>query len=68
MPYGVSFKHILGAALFGGLGFTMFLFIANLAFTDQVLLSSVKVGILAGSFVSGVLGYFVIRNLVKDDL
>ncbi|MBD0831123.1 Na+/H+ antiporter NhaA [Aestuariibaculum sediminum] len=65
LPKGVNFKQILGAALLGGLGFTMSLFIANLAFTDAVLLSSAKVGILSGSLISGVLGYWVIRSLVK---
>ncbi|MCH4552299.1 Na+/H+ antiporter NhaA [Aestuariibaculum lutulentum] len=65
LPVGVDFKYILGAALLGGLGFTMSLFIANLAFADEVLLSSAKVGILGGSLISGILGYLVIRSVVN---
>ena len=48
----------------GGIGFTVSLFIANLSFTDAPdLLNQAKIGVLVGTILSGVLGYFVL-NLV----
>lgn len=65
LPKGVNFKHIIGVSFLGGLGFTMSLFIANLAFTSPVLLGSAKVGILGGSFVACVIGYFLLKFILK---
>ncbi|MBJ6367382.1 Na+/H+ antiporter NhaA [Snuella sedimenti] len=65
LPKGVNFKYIIGVAFLGGLGFTMSLFIANLAFLDPVLLSSAKIGVILGSFVSGILGYIILRFLIS---
>ncbi|HER09096.1 MAG TPA: Na+/H+ antiporter NhaA [Bacteroides sp.] len=62
LPAGVNYWQVVGIALLAGVGFTMSIFIANLAFPDNVaLLDSAKVGILIGSFVAGVAGYFVLR-------
>jgi len=62
MPAGVSFLQVLGIAMLAGVGFTMSMFIANLAFSDAVLLmDSARMGILAGSLVSGTAGYLVLR-------
>jgi Na+:H+ antiporter, NhaA family len=47
---------VWGVAAVGGIGFTVSLFIAGLAFDDPVLQDQAKVGILAGSIVSGALG------------
>ena len=49
-------RELVGLAALGGIGFTVSLFIAELAFTDEVLVNEAKVGIFAGSIVSGVLG------------
>jgi len=66
LPTRVNFKHIFGVALLAGVGFTMSLFIGNLAFTENlVYLDSAKVGILLGSLVAGVLGYLVLRFTLK---
>jgi NhaA family Na+:H+ antiporter len=63
LPSGVSFGQILGTALLAGVGFTMSIFVANLAFADQaVLLDSAKVGILSGSLVAGVAGYLLLHS------
>ena len=59
---GVTWKQIYGASMLAGIGFTMSLFISNLAFSDPVMLSSAKVGILVGSFISAGLGWFVLRK------
>lgn len=61
LPENVNFKQLLGVSFLGGLGFTMSLFINNLAYTDPVLIDSAKIGILFGSLISGLLGYFMIK-------
>ena len=58
LPPNVKWKHILGLGFLGGMGFTMSLFIANLAFTSEALLNPAKIGILAGSLIAGIVGYF----------
>ena len=63
LPEGVGWTHLLGAALLCGIGFTMSLFIATLAFQGeaaQLALAS-RLGILAGSIVAGVAAYVVLR-------
>ena len=65
LPNTIKWVHILGLGLLGGMGFTMSLFIANLAFTDPVFLNPAKIGILTGSLIAGVLGYLVL-NLTLD--
>ncbi len=62
LPHGVSFKQIVGIAFIAGVGFTMSIFIDNLAFYgDLISINSVKVGIIIGSLLSGILGYTVLR-------
>jgi NhaA family Na+:H+ antiporter len=62
LPDGVRWRHIYGAAWLGGIGFTMSLFIAGLAYGDGPMLTFAKVGILAASIVAGVGGYLVLRR------
>ncbi len=61
-PTGVSWPMIAGAGLLGGLGFTMALFIAALAFGESALLDVAKVGILAASTIAGLCGWVLIRR------
>jgi len=56
LPTGVTWRHIMGVALLGRIGFTMSLFVANLAFGASELLNISKLGILCGSFISGLAG------------
>jgi len=56
LPRGVNWRHIIGAGLLGGIGFTMSLFIMGLSFTDEILISLAKLGILAGSLASAAAG------------
>jgi Na+:H+ antiporter, NhaA family len=61
LPKHVSWNALHGCAWLGGMGFTMSLFIATLAFEGTPLLNSAKVGILAGSLVAGLVGAAVVR-------
>lgn len=61
LPEGSTFSHILGVGFLAGVGFTMSIFITNLAFTDQFFIDGAKIGILAGSFVAGLTGYLIIK-------
>ncbi|WP_420547845.1 Na+/H+ antiporter NhaA [Curvivirga sp.] len=62
LPAGVSYRHIYGAALLAGIGFTMSLFIGALAFSDPVYEAQVRIGVLSGSILSAIVGYFVLRT------
>lgn len=64
LPSNTTFKHIIGIAILSGVGFTMSLFIGNLAFIDNaIFINSAKIGIIIGSLVSGVLGYIILRSI-----
>lgn len=66
LPEGVKFKQILGIAAIAGVGFTMSIFIDNLAFhQDLISVNSVKVGVIIGSLVSGILGYIILKLTSK---
>ena len=63
LPPGVQWKHVLGVGFLGGIGFTMSIFIAVLAFGDPAMIDQAKMAILAGSLISGVTGYlFLFRS------
>lgn len=53
LPEGTDWPRLIGVAALGGIGFTMSLFIAALAFGEGALLDAAKVGVLAGSLVAG---------------
>lgn len=66
LPTGVKFKQILGISAVAGVGFTMSIFIDNLAFYgDLISINSAKVGIIIGSVLSGILGYIILRLTSK---
>ena len=67
LPAGASWAQMAGLGFLGGIGFTMALFIANLALEDGALLAQAKLGILAGSMVAGTLGYFLLRWSLDQD-
>ncbi len=64
MPDGSTWGMIYGASLLAGVGFTMSLFVSDLAFNSAALLMEAKIGILIGSLLSGVFGYLVLRKLL----
>jgi len=56
LPDGVAHAHVWGLAMLGGIGFTVSLFIAQLAYDDPATIATAKIGILAASVVAAVLG------------
>ncbi|SNR70029.1 sodium/proton antiporter, NhaA family [Lutibacter agarilyticus] len=65
LPENVNYVQLFGVSLLGGLGFTMSLFISNLAFEDENLVTAAKMGVIIGSLVAGALGYIVLRLSLK---
>jgi NhaA family Na+:H+ antiporter len=62
MPQGVTWLHIYGAGWLAGIGFTMSLFISDLAFADSPLLDVAKLGILTASLIAGIVGWSILRR------
>jgi len=56
LPEGVGWLHLTGLSAIAGIGFTVSLFVAQLAFDDPVLIDTAKVGILVGSLAAGLIG------------
>ena len=62
IPKEISNKQIIGVSFLAGIGFTMAIFIASLAFENSpVYIDSAKIGILIGSLISAVLGFTMLR-------
>jgi NhaA family Na+:H+ antiporter len=61
LPAGVSWRHMVVLGLLGGIGFTMAIFISNLAFADSMLLASAKFAVLVASGAAAVLGLILGR-------
>ena len=61
----VTWKHLLGAGLLGGIGFTMSIFVSFLAFEDAHLVHQAKLAILIASTISAVLGYLALFRVCK---
>jgi NhaA family Na+:H+ antiporter len=62
MPAGCTWRHILGLAALCGIGFTMSLFIGNLAFSDDFHAAQVRLGVLGGSVLAAGLGYWLLAR------
>jgi Na+:H+ antiporter, NhaA family len=63
LPGRVRYGHLIGGAVLAGIGFTISLFITDLAFTDELLRRDAKIGILVGSLLAAVLGSLLLRYL-----
>ena len=66
LPSGANLLQMYGVAILAGIGFTMSLFIGNLAFENEMHISGMKLGVLIGSLFSAILGYLVLRFGVKN--
>jgi len=63
LPDGVRLGHVWGIAALGGIGFTVSLFIAQLAYNDPLTVDTAKFGIFAGSIASAALGIAILRRI-----
>ena len=66
LPDGVGWRKIHGLSLLAAIGFTMSLFIGGLAFEDASQVDAVKLGVLAGSLVAALSGFFLLRSALPD--
>ena len=60
LPAGTGWGHVVGLAAVGGIGFTVALFVASLAFIDPSFDDLAKVGIFAGSLLAGAIGFAIL--------
>ena len=66
MPSNSNWIQLYGVGVITGIGFTMSLFVGNLAFVDNLnIMDGVKIGVLSGSFLSAVVGYFMLLIISK---
>jgi len=68
MPSNSNWIKFYGVGVLTGIGFTMSLFVGNLAFADSLdIMSGVKIGVLSGSFLSAAVGYFMLLMVSKKN-
>jgi NhaA family Na+:H+ antiporter len=65
LPHTLKLKHIFAVGTLAGIGFTMSIFIALLAFGDEELIHSSKVAVLTGSLISAIVGVLCLRAVVS---
>ena len=65
-PAEIRWRQILGVASLGGIGFTMSLFITELAFNSSSFAYEARIGILAGSLLAGTLGFLTLHKSLPD--
>ncbi len=68
LPLHTSWRAIHGVSWLAGIGFTMSLFVAGLAFGTSKLLSAAKIGILGASCLAGGIGWIILRRTLKADI
>jgi Na+:H+ antiporter, NhaA family len=67
LPADSKWSCIFGAGILGGIGFTMSIFIALLAFDDQTKIDQSKIAIMAASLLAGVFGLFFLKTVLKKN-
>jgi len=65
-PNNITWSEVIAAGFFGGIGFTMSIFITHLAFTDQSMIDAVKLGVFIASFVAAFIGVFMVLTISKS--
>jgi NhaA family Na+:H+ antiporter len=68
LPFDLSWKHIFGAGILGGIGFTMSIFITLLAFDDDTIINNSKLFIIIASFASGIIGLLFLKRILKSEI
>jgi NhaA family Na+:H+ antiporter len=61
LPSDLNWKHIIGAGILGGIGFTMSIFITLIAFDDQIIINNSKLFIILASTISGIVGLLFLK-------
>jgi NhaA family Na+:H+ antiporter len=67
LPPGTTWQHVVGLSAVAGIGFTVSLFVAGLAFDEPGLADLAKVGIFSGSLVAGTMGSIILRRTPRRD-
>lgn len=67
LPSGLSWKSVLGLGVLGGIGFTMSIFIALLAFDDPETIAHAKLAVLLASLTAGISGFCLLRAVLKKE-
>jgi NhaA family Na+:H+ antiporter len=63
MAPGTTFKQVIGVSALAGVGFTVSLFITELAFTSELLKDDAKIGVFVGSIIAGIVGFLILRTV-----
>jgi NhaA family Na+:H+ antiporter len=64
LPAGVTWAQLWGVSCLAGIGFTMSIFIDELAFNDPAIIDEAKVGVLFASLIAGILGYVILKMVL----
>ncbi len=67
LPSDLQWKHITGAGILGGIGFTMSIFITLLAFDDAEVINHAKLFIVIASLISGIIGLIFLKSILKSN-
>ncbi|MBY6015641.1 Na+/H+ antiporter NhaA [Qipengyuania gaetbuli] len=67
LPENVGWRQVHGVSLLAAIGFTMSLFIGNLAFADPAQVEAVKLGVLSGSLLAAIAGYLLLRTSLPKE-
>ncbi len=65
-PEGMNLKNLIPLSIFGGIGFTVSLFIATLSYPEGVMLNEAKIGIFAGTLLSAIIGFIYLRCVLPE--
>jgi Na+:H+ antiporter, NhaA family len=66
LPSDLKWRHIIGAGILGGIGFTMSIFITLLAFENMITINNSKIAILLSSIVAGAIGFLFLKRTLKE--
>ena len=65
LPKDISWKHIVGAGMLGGIGFTMSIFVCLLSFNDEAVINNAKFMVLVSSLIAGCIGFIWLNWILK---
>lgn len=68
LPEGLNWKHIAGTGMLSGIGFTMSIFVALLAFDDDAAIATAKISIIAASVIAACIGLVTLKMILGKDI